>query len=406
MPYLLGSYNPLHVLAYISWLALFFFSLFSRSAKDISISIIGRIFPLLLLLMFICIYVPTVVVINGNADLVFNLTYRFAMILVEVIPISIFFSILFSRFGFNCNDLVDNLIAVALIQSSIAFATLIFPELRYTILTVMARNGLDLRQFGFLGYRGYGIATNFTFAMPVFHAIMAVLSFSRALKGHFSYYLFCLPLLFTAIINARIGLFLFAFGVFLVVIQQVGRRKKILRLVVSFLILFLVGISVVPIVANLSPLTAEWIMTSIEEVRTFLLEGSNEGYFSVVSNMFHLPGGFHLFFGVGNTPFGGQMYGLVPNSDVGYVIDIYIGGLLLSVMLGIFLLFLTVRAIKYCRECREDLIIVFLIIMLANVKGVVFRPQDFFNAYILICVFAIAYGTRRVDSSGNYLRQI
>ncbi len=406
MPPLLGSLNPLHAIAYISWLSLIFIFFFSKSGRILVNRAFSRILPFLLLLTFICIYVASVVVINGNSMLLFAFVYRFAVILVEVIPISVFFYIFFSKLALGYRNLIDFLIVIALLQSLIAFATLIIPEFRSTAITVMAKNGLDLRQFASSLYRGYGVTNNFTFAMPVFHSITAVLSFSRALKGHFSYYLYCFPLLFTAVINARIALFLFVFGISLVMIQQRAENKKVLRAIVSLLILLLAGISIMPIVAQLSPLTAEWISTSIEEVRLFLFEGSSEGYFSALSNMIHFPSGFHLVFGVGNTPFGGQMYGLAPNSDVGYVIDIYIGGLALSVMLGSFLSFLTFKAIKYCRECKKDLIVVVMILLLANVKGYVFGPKEFFNAYILICVFAIAYGTRRVDSSGNYLRQI
>ena len=134
------------------------------------------------------------------------------------------------------------------------------------------------------------------------------------------------------------------------------------------------------LVRAINPLTYEWLTSGIGQISSFVAgEQTEGGYFSEMLQMFGiLPGGADLFFGVGTGILDGTKYAV--NSDVGFINDIWRGGILyLLVMTGLLLRTL-LRFIRGGTLRREDgiyLAVLFLFVfVITNIKGSFFIHSD------------------------------
>src|SRR5699024_10427956 len=144
---------------------------------------------------------------------------------------------------------------------------------------------------------------------------------------------------FAAIINARTSLIIFMIGILSFLLFQ--NKKYWTRILLFMTISLLVVLPVLngPIVLNTSNQTFVWVINGFNEIVNFISGNSvDSGYFAYITerNVYELPKGLGLLFGTGNRTMGGANY-LGVSSDVGYINDIWLGGILFSLIIyGLF----------------------------------------------------------------------
>src|SRR5699024_2027857 len=116
----------------------------------------------------------------------------------------------------------------------------------------------------------------------------------------------------------------------------------------------------------------EWIQSGIDEIFSFL-KGNEIGYFEYLNNKFFFPEKMSEFlFGTGHSVFRANVF-----SDVGYVNDVWMIGVILTAIL--YLSYLAVIVSKYgktIRTYRFIKIFLALTFIIYNIKGIVIGNNE------------------------------
>jgi uncharacterized membrane protein len=133
-------------------------------------------------------------------------------------------------------------------------------------------------------------------------------------------------------------------------------------------------------------LWATWVSKGTDEVVDYITTGEESGNIAVANSMWFAPKGIELIFGTGENVFGRTNNG----SDLGYVVNLYYGGIIFSIALYFAYVFLIMQAAG--KDIVERIVLVSLVVFLlfANIKGNVFRPNEIINGSILLVVFSMA----------------
>jgi hypothetical protein len=261
-------------------------------------------------------------------------------------------------------------------------------------------------------YRLNGISQGLMFAMPVVQGFMAVIAFLLYIKRNVIYVLYIPFLLFSAMINARTGLLVFFVGVLIIFILNFkwSKYKMFFKIILFILILVTLASPLMIFISSQSNYVADWIIESVNETILFL-QGDNTGYYDAAGSMFFLPEINELFVGTGQT-FLEKKY-INSGSDIGYVNDLFLGGIIFVILY--YSSFITLLISGRIRGNWMHQTIIFLMVItmfMVNIKGFAFHQNDFVNLFILISVVLLYYKINnetspneikgKISSNANY----
>lgn len=346
-------------------------------------------FAILFLYLFICVYV-----INGQA---LDSTLFPIYFIIDIIPFGMAMKKYIERHQLEFEWAISIVINAAIIQSIFAAITLLFPNVQSFFVERMIAYGYNEIYSTLSVYRMYGFSNALTNATPVVQSIIAVISVWLALNWNKKYYIAAFFIMFSAIINARISIVVFAIGVIVLLIKRStnssGRIKIIFATVVSYIVVVFL---LLPLIQNISPLTYEWVTDGFNELSSFKLGSNsyaNNSYFGYLINQerFVFPEGLSGFlFGKGysimssRNPSGFQ-------SDVGYICDIWTGGVVYIGILYSFFLSLLIKLRKNTNALMAFIASYYMIALLfINIKGVALSMNAFINLLIVIVCISMA----------------
>ena len=324
------------------------------------------------------VYLMAVAVLHQNSVTYFAyLVYWMA----ADIPFALACTIHLRRRGLGFTELLDHLLITGTIMALTAAAAILIPAVNEFFTARMAAYGVPyaIKQ---AAYRNFGFAANLTSTASYAQAVLACIALYRGARGK-RLWLIPFPILaFSANINTRTSTPLILAGMaagMIAVLHSRDRRRISVYAVVS-VTAAAVAFFGLGLVRAINPLTYEWLTSGIGQISSFVAgEQTEGGYFSEMLQMFGiLPGGADLFFGVGTGILDGTKYAV--NSDVGFINDIWRGGILyLLVMTGLLLRTL-LRFIRGGTLRREDgiyLAVLFLFVfVITNIKGSFFIHSD------------------------------
>lgn len=282
---------------------------------------------------------------------------------------------------FTKDDMMKTLLNLALLQGFIAILMLAFPTFKEVALSLYYLNREE--NIFISRMRIYGISGDYTFFTPIYHGILASVAFFYSIfksKRYFAYLPFILIII---LLNGRFGLLIFMLSPMVVLAHFVYKAKISLKMIqISFLtvLIIITGVFSLKII---SPYTYNWILSGVKDTLNLLLYSEVSGNYKALAG-YHLsfPQGSGIIFGEGFRLFGGK--GLergYHSSDIGYVNDMFMGGLIyISVLYGSIIQFFHKRpktANLYNKVDYElqSIISKYLILalLLANYKGEVMR---------------------------------
>lgn len=375
--------NTMHIVGFIS----ICFLLFDNSSfLKTYIKPIRSLFKPFLLCLF---YLLLISFINGHSirSSIFPLFF-----IVDIIP----FALVICNYTLRTNRDISFVINTALLASAIqvvlVFLAFLFPNIQQQYLSMIVDIGGYNESFLSLDRRAFALTGQSSFAMPILHSIFAILVLNKAANQRKAFrriflLFFSILLFFSAAINARTSILVFIIGI---VISIINRREIIktktrilLYIVASIAAIFFI---ILPFVFNLSENTLLWIMEGADEVNE-LSKGSNTGTFSILldKSWWKLPDSFICtIFGKGSdvlTGFKGY------NSDVGYINDIWLGGLVFCFFAYTYV-YNTIKRFKKSKNKTIYLIGILYIVILpiVNIKGPAFRYSSFTAFFIIISV--------------------
>ena len=297
-----------------------------------------------------------------------------------VIP---FFLMFFFREIFQKRSWEYIIVNAGLIASLITLFLILNPEINFFIRDTVIRDiPINISDPKTLN-RGFTIAENSTYGYGIIQGLILVICLFSMKKN----YLYALPIVFlfvSILFNSRIGLVCVIIGILLMLLK---RRIKILNLSIFGAVL-IVGY-ILFFKSNFSKNYLESLQWGFDFFKdTFNYITGNEQYisnYSILEKMIFFPSKIiNIIFGEGRIVFYESRH-----SDIGYINEIFVGGIVYLFMLLSFLLYMFLRNFKITTN-RQLTILFFLTLMAVNIKGIaLFVPSGFFRLVTFYYVYCI-----------------
>ena len=314
-----------------------------------------------------------------------KLAYRFLMIVPVLMVCSLFVCLRARERKFSVFGLAMQFVWATLFQFVLVLGALVIPELKQYFISVIYRNTGD----SYLGIpwvmarRGFGFTNSFVdsfgFGMGIVGALPLYFVKERRL-----WILLTVPCLaMVSFVNVRTGIVIGVMGAVIALpllvrafLELRGSEKG--RMALVLLLTFVLFALFACLVWVCNPLTVHWVLGDFGDLLGLDLQlelptqpsqavtvppgiytdsqtTTAEQLFS--DRFWNLPKGFGVLFGTGHTVYGAEGY---PHSDVGYVNDLWLGGVIGCVLLyGAFGL-LFVRAFRASRRLNLKALILFM----------------------------------------------
>lgn len=290
-------------------------------------------------------------------------------------------------------DLLQIGIYCGVLQSIISLMEFLFPTLQQKIIDIYVLNGFPAETTWFIGKRFFGFSGQLTFTMPVLQVVFAIIVLEKLFNKESNKKLFSILefvlLVFSALINARISIIILAVGVVYLLIKY---HKKIT--VKDYLIFALITVSISLVILLISSETFYWIYEGIKEIILMLFGESDNGYFSTLFHefLFFPKDIIGFLFGHGISVFNVMVDGM--RSDVGYIIDIWMYGLV-----GLFLKYFGF-VLGLIKGKQTDMFSIYLLVIavLCNIKGPVFENNEL---VVFISIYLCAKFTQKRECEVN-----
>lgn len=372
-----------HILYIIFGLQLAYFIYKKNSIKEL-IGKNGMRFCIAIL--FLSLYFVIVAIANGT-----SLTDLVGLRIIQNnLPIVCYFNISFllrylKKMNYTNHGIIDFFFRVMSIQGIICILMLIFPPIRSIALNLYPLSDNP----AITNFRIYGITFDYTFGMQILHGVFSTIVCVFAILKNKKYFKYLPFVLIPSILNGRTGLlvFLLTFVIFIVVYCIKNKKLKNMFKYALFLLVFLILGAFV--LKKYFPYTYnsfnDFIMDTIDLLTG---KGTSGNYSVLINDMLFFPKGIHLIFGHGIKVFDNvQPFG---NSDIGYVNDVFLGGIVYAILL--YLIYISLFS-KILNKKNSSLLhkMLFLIIIVSlfmiNIKGEAFRSMTILNGIFFIVQF-------------------
>lgn len=306
--------------------------------------------------------------------------YRFILIIPITVTCILYILVRAKEMQYDIYELIYAIIKAGLIQATLAIVMFLSPSIKQFLVNIMfANTGDDITQNLWVYQRrlyafSNSILDSFGYGTGVIATLPIFLAFKRKVK-----YLFYVPfLLIVPLLNSRTGLIIFGIGLAISLPLYLCRMniKRVVKTSISILlILFCINIGY-GIVKEVNPTTVMWVENGISDFISLFSkdnEVSSMGYTESVSSLFneekwYLPNSIGLIFGTGHNVYQAKGF---KHSDVGYINDLWLGGVVGVILFYSPLIVLLIMEAKNKkqRELKYLLYYLLLAFIVANIKG-------------------------------------
>ena len=252
-----------------------------------------------------------------------------------------------------------------IVAASITIYLILFPAVNtYVRDTLLLEQKSNIEHI--ISFRSFGIADDLLYTYAIVLGIGACFCLQKA-KSNFIYYFFFILFLIGIFFNARIGIV--PIGIYIIYIVIIER--KLLHLLFFSCILVLLFMLLMN--SNLGSeyeLTINWVVDGFNEIINLFTGEQNDkrGNTDVLATMIVFPETISGFiFGTGKDIFHGKN-----NSDIGYIIQLYYGGIIYVSFILIIIFSLYIKLLKYNTTNKWFNIVFLGTILLCNIKGYFF----------------------------------
>lgn len=329
----------------------------------------------------------------GRIDLIESRILQNLFPLVSLLNI-IALTELMRRLGYTSCEGLSVLVTVATIQGVICCLMLAFPTFGNVAKQMYLQNSNFREGDYILLTRIFGIASDYTYGMPIVNGIVAGLSFFMGINKNSKYFMNTVFILISVITNGRTGV-LVALACFIAAFLMSPNLANIkvsvifgISLMIVLLVLFY------RIISNYFPELSRFV----NQLFTSLQDGTGNIDYLTNEDHLYLPKGLGLLFGEGHRVYGVEAASKgYKATDIGFVNDLFMGGLFYIVL-------------RYSATCTliishgnldikfEKYITTILIVMwfIANYKG-----QASINPSIIIVIQLLFQFRNHLESSFN-----
>ena len=325
-------------------------------------------------------------ILNVNVDS--NRGYTIFITYLGILNAYAFILIYIKSNDLNFDKFLRFITNIMLIQMFFVLLSVFIPEFRNWALSTARSDSLVSvsNDHGFM--RSFGLSLNYTSGLPMaigvcslFVAYFLIEEKNIILK--IRYLITLLLFLFAISVNARIGLMPVIFLVMflpLIVFSHIKHIFSYLAVMLGVMILYFVFSDDIDQSGYL-----ERVQEGVEEVKS-LFSGRKEGNIEALYEMFILPdNNYDLFFGQGFE----TLTSLSITSDLGFIRDIYMFGLLYVILFFSVFYYLMKPLLGFFKERFGYLfVIIFILSLLAYYgKGMIYSSTEIYNLLFVLSVF-------------------
>lgn len=290
-------------------------------------------------------------------------------ILLQLMYFIVLFDIL-KTIGKKTEEILKFVLNLAVIQGIICILMVIFPGLKSIALNLYYM-GAEENVF-ISASRLYGISEDYTFGTQIYHGMLSSVTIILGVlwnKKYFVYFPFCF---LASILNGRTGLLIFGACMilfFFMLILSGKIKAKTLGYVTTIFFLIIIAMQITKVSA---PDTFDFIQLAISDTMNIIENGELSGtYNSLVNNMMYWPEGINFIFGAGERVYLNEKYS---HSDIGYVNDMFMGGVVYCTILYSTILIFFLKCNKKQTEKWRNVnficsIIMIVTLFIGNFKG-------------------------------------
>lgn len=308
-----------------------------------------------------------------------TLWYRMFLICPLLFAASAYLCLRFRELGCSFRQICGHWIGAVLAQFLLVLLCLLVPQIKTAFTALIYQNTGDayLNIPWVMARRGFGFANSFVDSFGWGMGLLAVLPLFLVHKKNPWPILLSPVLLFVSLVNARTGLVMLLIGLpffagHLIKAYRHSTGREKLQLVAALMAAFGIFLLLCLVIYVANPVTLQWIVGDLisfvpqdsapPALQEVLEQWGDDAQTTTAEVLFsagfwNLPSGFPLLFGTGHTLYAAAGY---PHSDVGYVNDLWMGGLVGCLLLygGFFLLFR--RAWRSAGSCGQKMLVLFL----------------------------------------------
>lgn len=397
-------FNSMHLVGVLS---IFYLLLrLGRAFEMIRSFAVGGVF--LALFLWFGFLLLTVVLLHSEPFVLASSPLYF---IIDIVPFGMAMRLVFNDNGWNVEDFISMVVIVAIIQAFLAVTAFLSSDVQDFFVSKFLDYGYGDVVVTLSRYRFFGFAGGLTFEMPILQSIVALLVIHPSRKVQLLDYCVALLLFFSGVINARIAIVVVAIGFFVMFVLDRTPLKKRLKHGMILLLSSVVGIIILlPIISTYAPTTYNFVVGGVEDITAFIFRGDTReeqlGYFSYITDpeKYRLPGRvMEVLVGVGHRTMGmKERYGF--SSDIGYINDLWLGGLVYMIPLYLFFALIMIKLWKN-RNDRVSYIGILCLIMypFINIKGIAASANAF--SYFLFLLYIVVIDYRCVRSGVEKQKQ-
>lgn len=367
--------------------------------------------------LFFLLYLLIITIFNVAFDNIvilneyFIVWYRFFLIVPITAVCIIYIIARCKELKYSFDNLILCIILAGLLQVAIAILAFLIPQVKNFLMQIMymstgntifeVQYHVERRFFGFANdmLDSFGYGTGIIASLPIFLAFY---------KRKPLYFLLAPILAIVPFLNARTGIIILAlsllFSIPLLIDMKKSDRKKFSKV---FLFIFLLIILLIGIIFLVSPKIMQSTFNDIGSIFEFLFTGqkgperSNTASVLFSKRFWTLPPFPEIIFGTGHTIFSVKGFA---HSDVGYINDLWLCGILgVMILYGVFIK-LFYSAIKIEKSKVNKCLVLFLALSLATfqIKGRAIMANTGIICTLTICFYLI-YTCSKSNIDNNFV---
>jgi len=343
-----------------------------------------------IILSIILIVYSSLVVFWGDGT-AFKVPYNHVVWFLECFTIP-FFILFFFKDIFRNQSWESIVVTTGFIASLITLFLILNPKINFIIHDSVIRDTLINIKDPRTLYRGFAIAESSAYSYGIIQGLLLAICLISIKRNH----LYAIPVIFlfiSILFNARIGFICLIIGLSLMLLK---RKVKILNTVIFLFIAFVGYILFFKsnfFIGNSASL--KWGFNFFNDTVKFITgqETQVTNYTILFNRMFFSPEKFiNLLFGEGRI-----VFYATKGSDVGYINEIFVGGLVYLILLLSFLFYMFVRNINNTTN-KAFTALFFLTLLAVNIKGdALFVSNGFFRLISFYYIYCILL--KRFDSN-------
>ncbi len=287
-----------------------------------------------------------------------KLWYRLFLVCPLLVAASLYLCLRFRELKTTARQICGYFICTVLLQFIMVIVCLLFPTVKSTFTEwIYLQTGDSYLNIPWvMARRGFGFANSFVDSFGWGIGLVASMPLFLIKKNNPWHILLCPLLLFVSLVNARTGLVVFGialvlFTFFVIRLYKKSTRKEKLKLLLAIFSALIILTLLCLLLYVTNPITLQWILgdlisfvpqdgtpNALQEVLQQFADDSETTTAEVLfsAGFWNLPTGSPFIFGAGHTLYGARGYA---HSDVGYINDLWMGGIIGCVLLyGAFLL--------------------------------------------------------------------